>query len=307
MSNCIIDKRLFPIGSRITNGRKTVDITTLDLMRASLTVGYPITFSTLWDNLSIYMYKFLRLPGLFWLFTTDNGDLKIRDFVYRLTQSDKNVLSYDLGMILTKVAAEKEMFIPWLRHADELITNKIALLGKTKKRGDLIGKDKFNDWHVIEAKGRLTNPSRKVIDDAKKQSQNIKSINGSSPKTTSASINYLFKTPIEIIIEDPPNDKAEREVNFEETDFFTGYYLRLITLLQSFDRETSVYGQNKYSTLSITINNRTFQIGLLEELFNEPARAFEIVSNREFNRETNNKNEQVSFGNDGTMIRVGVG
>lgn len=306
MSNCIIDKRLFPTSSRITNERKTIDITTLDLMRASLTVGYPITFSTLWDNLSIYMYKFLRLPGLFWLFTTDNGDLRIRDFVYRLTQSDKNVLSYDLGMILTKVAAEKEMFIPWLRHADELITNKVALLGKTKKRGDLIGKDNFNDWHVIEAKGRLTNPSRKVIDNAKKQSQNIRSINGTSPTTTSASINYLFKTPIEIVIEDPPNDKAEREINFEEADFFTGYYLRLITLLQSFERETTVYGQNKYSTLSITINKRTFQIGLLEELFNEPEKALEIVRNREFNRDSN-KDEQVSFGTDGTMIRVSVG
>ena len=306
MPNCIIDKRQFPGSSRITNERKTIDITTLDLMRASLTVGYPLTLSTFWDNLAIYMYKFLRLPGLFWLFTTDNGDLRIRDFVYQLTQSDKNVLSYDLGMILTKVAAEKELYIPWLRHADELITNKVALLGKTKKRGDLIGKDKFNDWHVIEAKGRLTNPSRKVIDNAKKQSQNIKSVNGTSPKTTSASINYLFKTPVEIVIIDPPNENAEREINFEESNFFVEYYLKLITLLQSFERETTVYGQNRYSTLSITINKRTFQIGLLEEIFNEPAKAFDIVRNREFNTGTN-KDEQVSFGTDGIMIRVSVG
>lgn len=202
MSNCVIEKKLFPSSSRITNERKSIDITTLDLIRASMTVGYPITSSTLWDNLSIYLYRFLRLPGLFWLFTTDNGDLKIREFVYQLTQSDKIFLSYDLGMILTKVAAEKEMYIPWLRHADELITNKVASLGKTKKRGDLIGKDNFNDWHVIEAKGRLTNPSRKEIVKAKTQSQNIKTINGTSPKTTSAAINYLFRTPIEIIIFD---------------------------------------------------------------------------------------------------------
>ncbi|MBO9461698.1 hypothetical protein [Labrenzia sp. R5_0] len=123
------------------------------------------------------------------------------DFCYNksfqwLDGSEKGAITYFLGLALAKLAAERQLNVPWLWHLDIYTKvnnpygppNKITYAGGTNSRPDLIGLSKTGDWLVCEAKGRSNSVTNKLRIKAKEQTRQISVVNGMPPNWRYASI-----------------------------------------------------------------------------------------------------------------------
>lgn len=142
------------------NGIRSIQFNSLDLIRANACIGYSSWRSILLRSPREYLESIYHSVGTIAYTKTENGNLALADNFYNLDTSEKNPITYRLGMAITKLVAERELNIPWLLHVDRLVELGIATITTgTKERGDLAGLDIDNIWHVLESKGRSNKPS----------------------------------------------------------------------------------------------------------------------------------------------------
>ncbi|MCB1086273.1 MAG: hypothetical protein KDM63_04455 [Verrucomicrobiae bacterium] len=168
----------------------------------------------------------------------ENGSLRLDGSHAALDGSEKGAVSYWQGMVLAKIVAAEILGVRWLQHADamerrgDLIRRparqprRRAHKAKGKKRGkraDMVGKDDQDGWHVFEAKGFSSHPGKKAFRDAKEQAGMVETIENDKPMTTSACISCLWKSPIEVIVDDPPASGFE-DWTMPNEGFWNSYY-----------------------------------------------------------------------------------
>lgn len=145
------------------NGGRKMNITSMDLCRCTMQVGYKNRSS----YISSSLYKKLQL--LFMIkanVKAYKGELMLKDAYYSLDQSEKVCVSYQIGQGLTKAIAEKYFAIPWVAHFSTMkkLGYKFTEGGKTKKvivinsntgrDPDLVGYDRYGRIHLFESKGK---------------------------------------------------------------------------------------------------------------------------------------------------------
>ena len=214
------------------NGVRWMNVSQLDFLRASLTLGFQRFGDFARAGFRSWQHRLgLGLTGMAYLQNQD-GDLCLSDGYQQLDGSEKSAMSYWQGMVFAKLAANEVLGIRWLAHVDRMRDQGlIQISGDTKERGDMVGRDVGGAWHVIEAKGRSNPFSTKMITQAKQQAALVKSINGSTPATTSACVSSVWTLPIEVLLDDPPS-LGETKWDFKEEDFWSYYYGNLASYVR---------------------------------------------------------------------------
>jgi len=254
------------------NGPHTLKLTRAELLWAVISVGS----KSLQDASSGGFLRIGQHIGNSLLVLTNiaivNGDLSLHPIFFTMDQSERNIVTYKLGMALTKYLASELLDIAWLEHADRLIADGTIKLGAgSRKRGDLVGKDLSGDWHAFEAKGRANSPSPNTISDAKIQVRNIVQIGSSAPRTNCVSLIRTDLTPISVILEDPQSNESEGvKYSISEEKFLITYYSHLVELLRSSKTKIRTFSNVEYRTLTLNTAGLEYGFGLPVEIYQSP-------------------------------------
>jgi hypothetical protein len=211
------------------NGQKQTRISKIDIARGLLSIGKTHWTQYLRDprrNIVDFLHYWTGLDR----FINENPDLTISADYASLDLSDKILKSYQIGMGVSKIVAERVLKIPYLQHVDSLVKQgTVTLTAGTNERGDMVGLDKTGSWHVMEAKGRTNEPSKADKKKAKEQAEKITRISGVSPATKSYCITHITEYLSEILLNDPddtPIKKVELEIKPEV--FIKAYYDKIL-------------------------------------------------------------------------------
>ncbi|MQX70798.1 hypothetical protein [Sinorhizobium meliloti] len=159
-----------------------------------------------------------------------------------LDGSEKGAVTYFLGLILAKLAAEDLLSVPWVLHLD--VYSKINAHGNMvavtttqgmKSRPDLIGRAVSGDWLVCEAKGRTTSITNDQRILAKEQTRQISTINGVAPNARYASFASFSGGARNLVHEwiDPAGSSETAEpLELPEPDFIKSYYRTISDFLR---------------------------------------------------------------------------
>jgi len=207
------------------NGQHPFRISKTDIARGLITIGKThwlqyakrpdrtiLDFVHHWTGLSSYLRDF--------------PNLRITQRYKDLDGSEKVAKSYQIGMGVAKIVAERKLRTPYLQHVDNLVkAGIVTLTAGTKERGDLVGLDTSDFWHVIEAKGRTGRPSSADKKKAKDQAQRITVINRVAPATKSYCITSLSTVGTEIYLSDPDDLPAlPAQLEIDQEKFLYVYY-----------------------------------------------------------------------------------
>jgi hypothetical protein len=292
------------------NGTTDEQISSFDIFRSFLTVGAIGWFGLVhyygWRGLWIRIGESLIMPG----FVEMRNGLCLKSPAFdRRIQSDKTAVTYCLGMAFTKFAAARRLMVPWLCHVDRLLDQGVlTLTAGTNQRGDLLGMDRNGLWHVFEAKGRSSKERSSLIKTAKAQASRIKSINGTTPSTASASIIRLFTKPISVELIDPMQQEHNRETswNIDPPEYFSAYYHPFIEYLNNHHPETVRIFDLEYNIAKLEAFGRRIWIGLPQIIRENPVDALKLANifyqNKIHKRQDYKEDYQVSVGYDGILV-----
>ena len=149
-----------------------------------------------------------------------------------LDPSEKSAVSYFLALSVTKWAAGR-LGIPWLLHLD-VYANQLQPYIAGRSRPDLVGMDASGRWHVFEAKGRSGSINGTLVQRAKTQTEQLKTICGSAPNLRVASIAHFSGQYLSVRLVDPrvsKPDAVDCDLPGGETAFLTNYYRPFVDLL----------------------------------------------------------------------------
>lgn len=221
----------------------TLDCSWSDLVWSTITVGRQNWPHVIRQGMYSYFEIVYRSAMLFAnLRGTLPQPIKFLDLDIYLTQSpayqdldpsEKSAVSYFLGLIMSKLFAEKLLGISWVLHLDTY-KQKLSpeILGKS--RPDLVGLDKKSNWIVIEAKGRSKELDKKAVLKGKKQAQALTKIAGRKP-TLYVGLSSYFSNNLEVFLQDPPLLEGENDYNLDISinRYLFDYYEPLIDFLTS--------------------------------------------------------------------------
>lgn len=141
-----------------------------------------------------------------------------------LDPTEKGAISYFVGMMAAKVLSARLLNTPWLFHLSMLPAKggTPALHGKSEP--DLIGRNRKNDWIVVEAKGRTRGYSGAAMSAAKAQTRRLRMINGSYPALR-VGIQAYFSPELRFAMVDPDDfDVDAHDLNFDFRTALRMYY-----------------------------------------------------------------------------------
>ena len=138
-----------------------------------------------------------------------------------LESTEKMNLSYWIGMTFSAIAADVVLGVRRTFHAG--IHPRVGRVNPASRSlADLIGQDVQNRWHVIEGKGRQTNPNAADRRAWKAQARTIRSVNGTLVSTRSYCIGFI-DIPCAVEITDPPADKHRgHDIKIDRTKYYSG-------------------------------------------------------------------------------------
>lgn len=265
----------FPHRYGLPNAVHTLDCTWSDIILAAVTVGRKNwEWVTKYGPLSEHEMAFRINMILAFLEENSSREIERTDNFITLDPSEKVAISYFLGLVGTKLIAEKVFNIPWLMHLDVYTkfatgTDKVYLekwISERNTRPDLIGLDKRRDWVVIEAKGRTNNMGLTSLQKAKDQTKNIKTINGQYPTLRFANSTYFSRNIWNFSLVDP-EEYHENAPDIEITlgQFYRDYYSTIYNFLQHDDTEKIEYENNSYIVREL--QGTSVKIGIESNLF----------------------------------------
>jgi len=229
MSNTTIHITNYKDGFVNLNGQRQTRISKIDIARGLLSIGKTHWTQYLRDprrTLVDFLHYWTGLDR----FINENPDLTITADYVALDLSDKILKSYQIGMGVSKIVAERVLKIPYLQHVDSLVKQgTVALTTGTNERGDMVGLDKTRSWHVMEAKGRTNEPSEADKKKAKAQAEKITSISGVSPATKSYCITHINEHFSEVLLNDPDDTPIKKvELEIKPDGFIKAYYDKIL-------------------------------------------------------------------------------
>lgn len=141
-----------------------------------------------------------------------------------LDPTEKSGVSYFMGMIAAKVLCARLLDTPWLFHVSMVnaLGGTFALKGKSQP--DLVGLRRNRNWIVAEAKGRTWGYSASAMAAAKRQTRQLRTINGQFPSLRVA-VQASFNPKLEWAIEDPEEfDNDAPNLHFDLESAMMMYY-----------------------------------------------------------------------------------
>jgi len=169
----------FPAGSPVQP--HTVQFNMEKLCWAALTIGKPLKV----DLATFAEYSYYE--ALFrWNMVKASVDLshppvlKNTALFNALDPTEKGGINYYLGMIATKLCADRVLGIPWLIHFGWMQNNHDLKMQLGKSAPDLLGLGSNGRWNVFEAKGRNSGLLESVAKTAKDQANMAISVDGVS-------------------------------------------------------------------------------------------------------------------------------
>lgn len=224
-------------------------------------------------------------------------DLVKSDLYEEMDSTEKGAASYFLGMMLTKLFADRHLDTPYLWHVST--SSQAISFAPGKSRPDLIGcSSMLGDWIVAEAKGRSGDFDGDALWKAKEQTRMITTINGKQPKTRFGAVSY-FSPNLRIRVEDPPEKEGAVPARFKSGDALAEYY-SIFEFLKSHGKSRNFAGASYLTTFD---EDTGVTIGLPEGLdlskLTEPKndqtkRAFPDIQ----------KSDLEYLGSDGFLIRL---
>lgn len=167
------------------------------------------------------------------------GHVQKSELYSEMDHTEKGSASYFLGMVLTKLAADKLLDTPYLWHVST--SSQAVSYAPGNSRPDLIGYNTNTGvWIVAEAKGRSARFDGKALASAKSQSQMINSINGITPRWRFGAESH-FSPNLEVTLEDPPADDKAIALEFNLHEGIAEYY-SIRNVLRSRGAEKSIRG-----------------------------------------------------------------
>lgn len=240
----------------VVNGDYTIEINSLDLIRGIICIGYSDWRGTFRGGFRRYSEILHHAFGMIAYTQEVNNHLALAKNFRSLDMSEKIPITYNLGMGISKIIAERLLEIPWLLHVDELVRNGNAkTTAGTRERGDLAGKDMHDRWHVLEAKGRSNRPSNDSFTKGKNQAGRVLSINGITPSTKSVCVSCFQETQTNSYLVDPDNGDNMPATYWEiDNDNFLHYYYQRFV-------EDSVISRDV--TEKIHLNGKEYQFNIV--------------------------------------------
>ncbi|MFA5267557.1 MAG: hypothetical protein WC379_06260 [Methanoregula sp.] len=182
----------FPDDYPLLKRDRELNVSLPALVWAAVTVGAPslsdVNLSS-WPAIAFAFHKAFAIESIM---NIDNNEISLQPNYENLDQSEKVVLSYWTGMMLTKLVSDQFLGVPYPAHVRamqkklQLTTNPETSLSLP----DLIGQDPSKKWHVLEAKCYKKDPGPKEKESWTLQAQRVIEIDGIPPSTTS----YCFTT-----------------------------------------------------------------------------------------------------------------
>lgn len=222
------------------NGVHQINVTRRKFLLATLTLGFQRFGNFAQAGPRLLLHRFgIGLSAISY-FSDEFGDLRLSPDHQSLDGSEKGGMSYWQGMVFAKLAAAEVLGIRWLQHADAMekegrlhrMQNAFPGSSKKNRRADMAGRDDQLRWHVVEAKGFSRNLPPNAIQNAKDQAGVVSLIDNTVPETTSAAVSCLWKSPIEIVLDDPaPSEEEEWLIG--EAGFWRSYYGGLVNYMRS--------------------------------------------------------------------------
>lgn len=211
------------------------DVTYLELLAASITLGFQSAHDTFNAGPMMWLHRLgLGFSATSFLEKARSG-WRLSEKYRRLDPSEKAFMSYWQGMIFAKVAAARRLNVPWLVNVDHMREfGLLQISGASGQRGDLVGRDRHGRFHVVEAKGRSRRVGEELVAAAKQQASAVTSVCGQPPATASACISRLWKTPVEILLDDPPSRNDDNiKLEFEKEAFWEYYYGSIVNYIRT--------------------------------------------------------------------------
>lgn len=209
-----------------------ISFTDADLLYDIVTCGMP----EFWINKSCVRKRLEEIKYKIYLMRTalevdDDGYIIVSDNIKYLDSSEKNFISYYIGMFMTKLISRKIFHYEYLVHLGIVSTYKKVV--RFNKEPDLVGfNKKGNKYALFEAKGRqVVRP--KMVMDAKNQINAVKYINGKKPSVGVVCVAHPIKEGSRVVcsIYDPiPDENGKIDVSIGELLYL--YYLPIYELIQ---------------------------------------------------------------------------
>ncbi|MFC1481081.1 hypothetical protein ACFL6E_02415 [Candidatus Neomarinimicrobiota bacterium] len=288
------------------NGTQNIWISKADIFLSLLTVGTRGTRDFL--SLPRHVLNARRGRAIFArnFITVENGLWIIHNEYRAQDRSEKVVLSYWLGISFAKIVASRLLGTSWLAHVDALIADNVLVPSNIgRERPDLAGHDRQNNWHIVEAKGRSVFIEPNLMQSAKNQAMMIDRAQGSVPQTRSGCIVKLFSSPIQVEIDDPEGNQSKTSWEINMVRFYDKYYSTIIHFIQNNERSLIEVNNLAYLTTEISLFGQRIKIGLLNDLFMEPASIVEMTERLDSIVDYSKESPpNISIGRDGTYLEV---
>lgn len=201
--------------------------------------------------------------------------------------------SYHVGMIFSRLYAEREFSVPFLTHISDLKkSHPRAVVSNNGLEPDLAGQDLRLQWHAFEAKGATSESYLySGLAKAKKQLTSLVSINNNTNITRSACGTLYNENGVRTLLRDPePTGETTMVLDRLSTILSHYKYINLDTKLPS---RTDVL-PNFISLLDLKFSGHLFRISIHKNIlnllreFNQISRTSPLSSDGKNIRELNN-------------------
>lgn len=241
-------------GSSVTGLNKKsyeLEFTNRELIHAVITCAMPIQRLTPAYHRKREMEFLSRFALVETALEAEGDRLKKSHDLDFLDSGEKSMISYQIGMIFTKLISQKMFHQDYLTHInlipDPEKDGYLDVCGM--RRSDLIGfQRKNNAYSIFGAKGRSENSPR-ALENGCALAQSVKSVCGQLPKTVAVCMTYYESGYLTAYVKQPKN-RGECQLNFEQDEYFKSYYQPILEFFREMSAQTTLTdGKNREVTM----------------------------------------------------------
>lgn len=264
----------------LMNNNIELEFSNKELLHAVITCGMPV------QRMTAGYFSKKKLELIYKLFLvetaldTEGDRLKKAKRIAYLDSSEKSVMSYYMGMFLTKLISKRLYDTDYLTHLN--LIEKMNGEGfidffDSEWRSDMIGlKTEDSSWSVWEAKGG-SNRREQALKKGSQQALTIESINGSGPDPAAVCMTYYDHGFLCGVVRETGHIqvKNREKVQFDEQAFYRAYYNPIRELFMEQGTRLHFHGKNAEISLSVPYfsehrqkeEERKIHVGMSRDLF----------------------------------------
>ena len=278
------------------NGSGELEVSWSQLVAAAVTVGRARWADVFRFGIHSWWELCLRAGIVFATLIEGPGGEVFQSDLYRfgLDPSEKGAVSYFLGLVASKVFANRVLGVIWLSHID-LYSEQLrpVLLGTS--RPDLAGDNQHGEWIVFESKGRSGSFQEAALDRAKEQTRMVRSVSGQEPVARIGAVTHFTGGRMQMTLSDPPKKHPKAvSIHLSLEKFLNQYYASLRQLVRTSGFKRMVVGGFAFLTVELPIVDLT--VGLREDFVSDDVLVKPVHSIEQ---------DDLYIGSDGILVKLG--